>query len=198
MNVFTRPGVVLLLTMIAGPLDANDLILYNRQGSGPETSRGGSWRLVTDQVMGGVSSGTLTADHYQGKSCLRLQGAVSTANNGGFIQMALDLADGETFDASAYSGIEISVAGNNEEYNLHLRTGDLWLPWQSYRASFMATPQWQTIYLPFNAFQRYKTSRSLRTSRLKRVGLVAIGREFTSDLRVAEIKLRSAPSTEKP
>jgi len=193
MTVFARLGVFLLLTMIAGPLHGKDLILYNRQGSGLEASRGGSWRLVTDQVMGGVSAGTLTADHYQGKSCLRLQGAVSTANNGGFIQMALDLAAGENFDASAYSGIEITVAGNNEEYNLHLRTSDLWLPWQSYRASFMVTPQWQTIYLPFNAFERYKTSRSLRTSRLKRVGLVAIGREFTSDLRVAEIKLRSTP-----
>lgn len=193
MKLFARLGTVLLLTMIAGPLNAKDLVLYKRQGSGLETSQDGSWRLFTDQVMGGVSVGTLTTDHYRGKSCLRLQGDVSTANNGGFIQMALDLAEGDNFDASAYAGIEITVAGNNQEYNLHLRTGDLWLPWQSYRASFTATPQWQTIYLPFTEFQRYKTLRSLRTNRLKRIGLVAIGREFASDLRVAEIKLRQMP-----
>jgi len=193
MKLFARLGIVLLLTMIAGPLNAKDLVLYNRQGSGLETSQDGSWRLFTDQVMGGVSVGTLTTEHYRGKYCLRLQGDVSTANNGGFIQMALDLAEGDNFDASAYGGIEITVAGNNEEYNFHLRTGDLWLSWQSYRTSFTVTPKWQIIYLPFNKFQRYKTRRYLRTNRLRRIGLVAIGREFTSDLRVAEIKLRSTP-----
>ena len=28
----------------------------------------------------------------------------------------------------------LKVYGNNQGYNLHLRTGDVWLPWQSCRA----------------------------------------------------------------
>ena len=55
----------------------------------------------------------------------------------------------------------IDVYGNDETYNLHLRTADLWLPWQSYRATFQAPASWQTVQLPFVEFSPYKTSKAL-------------------------------------
>ncbi len=58
-----------------------------------------------------------------------MRGDVSTKNNGGFVQIALPLldkkSDGAPFDASAYTGIEIEVSGNNESYNIHFRTDNL-------------------------------------------------------------------------
>jgi hypothetical protein len=145
------------------------------------------WRFVADGVMGGVSSGGMEPARLAGRDCLRLNGEVSTRNNGGFIQMARDLEDIELPDIATYAGVRLLVRGNDEDYNLHLRTRDLWFPWQAYRATFHAGPEWQTVKLPFADFKPYKTSAELDTSRLRRVGIVAIGRDFTAELCVAEV-----------
>lgn len=150
-------------------------------------SNGNAWRLVTDGVMGGRSSGSLLPEEYRGRRCLRLRGAVSTANNGGFVQAALDLAGEGALDASMHQGIALQVAGNGEEYNLHLRTPDLWLPWQSYRARFVAGQDWTEIRLPFSAFAAYRTRTGLRTDRLSRIGVVAIGRAFEADVCIGDL-----------
>ena len=173
-----------LLAIAAGidPVKARTLAIDDRSSGTLQASHAGAWRLVTDQVMGGRSSGELLPDSYLGKGCLRMRGRVSTANNGGFVQLALDLAGGAPVDASAYTGIELNVAGNGEQYNVHLRTSNLWLPWQAYRASFVAVPEWQTLRIPFAAFRAYRTASELRTDRLVRIGLVAIGRDFDADL----------------
>ncbi|WP_209262267.1 CIA30 family protein [Thiorhodococcus minor] len=114
---------------------------------------------------------------------------MSTENNGGFVQMALDLADGEALDASSYAGLEIEVFGNGERYNAHLRTTDTRLPWQAYRASFSAEPQWRRLLLPFSDFAPHRIDQPLRRDRLRRLGLVAIGRPFTAELCVARVAL---------
>ncbi len=147
------------------------------------------WRLVTDGVMGGVSRGTLTAEEIDGRRCLALRGRVSTENNGGFIQLALDLDDALR-DATAYDGIRLDVIGNAESYNVHLRTADLWLPWQSYRASFTAPESWSSVFLPFDGFEPYKTGAELRLDRLRRIGIVAIGRDFDADVCIGSVALR--------
>ena len=147
------------------------------------------WRLVTDGVMGGVSKGTLTKSNVAGRQCLRLRGDVSLKNNGGFIQAALDIDATPAADASDYLGIMLEVYGNGEAYNLHLRSRDVWLPWQSYRASFVAPASWQTIKLPFSAFNGYRIDKPLDLARLKRIGIVAIGREFAADLCIGSLAL---------
>ena len=79
--------------------------------------------------------------------------------------------------------------GNNQDYNLHLRTGDVWLPWQSYRASFNAPAGWQTLRLPFDEFDGYRIGKELDLKHLQRIGLVAIGRAFSADLCIGELAL---------
>lgn len=148
--------------------------------------RASAWRLVTDGVMGGVSEGTLTLSSRDDRSCSRLQGQVSTANNGGFIQMAQDLSAQDAAQLTAFAGVRVVLHGNDEPYNLHLRTADLSLPWQSYRVSVEAAARWQTLNIPFTDFSAYKTDATLRPERLRRLGLVAIGREFHADVCVAE------------
>lgn len=170
---------------------ANDFIIDDRSSSNLRSNLGFEWHLVTDQVMGGVSSGQLNLDTYRGKACLRMRGDVSTANIGGFVQMALSLSDGDNFDSSAFTGIIMEVAGNNEDYNMHLRTSSLRFPWQSYRVSFKATFDWQTIRIPFSDLDAYKTSEEFSQDKLKRIGLVGIGRDFQANLFLASLRFYS-------
>lgn len=67
------------------------LIIDDRQWGDFRTRQGTSWRLVTDEVMGGVSEGRLTIDEVDGRPCIRLRGRVRLENRGGFVQAALDL-----------------------------------------------------------------------------------------------------------
>lgn len=140
--------------------------------------------------MGGVSVGELTVEPVAGRRALRMRGEVSLANDGGFVQMSLDLVPGGgTFDARAWTGLELDVHGNDETYGLHLRTVDLSRPWQSYRQNFVAVPRWTTVHLSFARFDPHRVTTPLDTSRLRRVGLAAIGRTFTADLALAGLRL---------
>jgi Complex I intermediate-associated protein 30 (CIA30) len=150
---------------------------------------GTRWQLVTDRVMGGVSDGTLVRESVSGRPALRMRGDVSLENNGGFVQMALDFApDGSVVDASAWAGIELDVIGNNEEYGIHLRTDAVERPWQSYRQSFRAGASWRTVQLAFADFVPHRIDVPLDVRRLRRIGLVAIGRAFTADLAVGGVR----------
>ena len=126
-----------------------------------------------------------------------MQGAVSLANSGGFVQIALDLGDaGGPVDATSWAGIQLDVIGNGETYNLHLRTMDLQRPWESYRQSFQAPTNWSRIKLPFSGFTPHRTERALRLSRLRRLGIVAIGREFDADIAISDIRFYAEPRQE--
>lgn len=154
---------------------------------------GTRWQLVTDQVMGGVSRGTLTREVVAGRPALVMRGDVRLENNGGFVQMALDLAardgtDSGTLDATAWQGIEIDAYGAPQAYSLHLRTPDLDRPWQSYRQEFGVELRWRRLRLPFADFQPYRTQAPLDRTRLRRLGIVAIGRAFTADLSVGGLR----------
>jgi hypothetical protein len=167
-----------------------DVLILDDHNSGDLMSTSGKeWYLVTDGVMGGISDGRLDPMAMEGRSCLRLQGEVRLENNGGFIQGALDVPDAVLADITGYAGVLLEVYGNGEPYNVHLRTRDLWLPWQSYRATFQAMPQWRTLYLPFAEFEAYRTGKALDTRRLKRIGIVAIGRAFSADLCIGKVGL---------
>lgn len=149
---------------------------------------GTEWRGVSDRVMGGVSEASVSGTEVGGRQSLHLRGDVRLENNGGFIQAALNLAAGSgTLDATAYRGIRLVARGNGERYSLHLRTPDNVRPWQSYRAEFTAGPDWQTIDLPFAEFAPYRLDTPLDITRLRRLGLVAIGRAFTEDLMVSSV-----------
>jgi hypothetical protein len=155
----------------------------------PDSAIGTRWQLFTDRVMGGVSTGTMVRETVAGQPAIRMLGDVSLENNGGFVQISIDLApDGKAVDASPWQGVELDVFGNREEYGIHLRTEELTRPWQSYRQSFRADPNWRTIQFRFDDFVPYRTEVPLDTRRLRRLGVVAIGRAFSADLAVGGIR----------
>jgi adhesin HecA-like repeat protein len=149
-----------------------------------------TWEFVADTVMGGVSRGQVTQEEVAGRAATRLTGTVSLDNNGGFVQMAADLADrGAVFDASGWTGIALDTYGNGAEYEVRLRTDALTRPWQSFRATFTAPPVWTTHTLPFSAFTPHRTDAAFDPARLRRLGLLAIGAEMEADLAVAKLSL---------
>jgi len=152
-------------------------------------SNGQHWRFFSDQVMGGVSTGQAQYDEVLGVRALRLTGEVSLANNGGFVQIALDLAeDGTSLDASAFSGIAIRLRGDGGACAVNLRTEALTRPWQSYRHTLQTTCEWQTYTCPFGAFQPHRTDRPLDPAGLRRIGVIAIGEARPVDIAVADLR----------
>lgn len=159
----------------------------------PLAVTGNGWALISDRVMGGVSDGAMTRETVAGRDAIRMRGGVSLENNGGFLQVALDLGEaGGEVDARDWSGIRLEVLGNGQTYNLHLRTSDIRRPWESYRQGFFAPPEWTTVFLPFVGFEPHRTERPLNLARLRRVGIVAIGREFEADIAIADIRFYAA------
>ena len=165
------------------------MIIDDRGSNTLAATNGVSWRVISDTVMGGVSSGSLVPTVVAGRDCLRMTGEVSLENNGGFVQASLDLGAAGLLDAGEYAGIEIDVFGNGEAYNLHLRTDDTRIVWQSYRASFQALPKWQSLCLPFASFQPHRIDKPLDTRKLRRLGVVAIGSEMEADISIARLLL---------
>ena len=170
-------------------MNANSALIDDLSRNPATSAVGTRWQLFTDRVMGGVSNATMHRETVAGRPAIRMRGDVSLENNGGFVQIALDLAaDGKAMDASAWRGIELDVFGNDEEYNIHLRTEDLTRPWQSYRQSFRADPRWRTVQFQFQDFTPYRTDTALDARKLRRIGLVAIGRAFSADLSVGGLR----------
>lgn len=164
-------------------------IIDDRSAGALQASSGNAWRLITDGVMGGVSQGRLESEVFEGRACLHISGEVRLENNGGFIQMGLDLSPEVRHHMADFAGLALEVMGNGEQYNIHLRTTQIQHPWQSYRASFRATPAWSTPRLPFQDFVPHRIDAPLVVSQIERIGIVAIGRAFRADLRLAKLGL---------
>jgi len=91
------------------------------------------WSFFTDRVMGGVSTGQATFVSENGDLYAHMTGKVSTENNGGFIQIRMELPNAAP---EGSSGVRLLVRGNDQRYFVHLRTRGTMLPWQYYQAGF--------------------------------------------------------------
>jgi hypothetical protein len=165
------------------------LVLDDRSSGDGRAQNGAQWRLFTDGVMGGVSVGHLSFDIVDSRPCMRLSGDVRLENNGGFVQIALDINGDQNVDVGGYKGLLLDVYGKAEHYNVHLRTQETGLPWQSYRATFHASSSWHTIVLPFSQFEPYRIETPMEAGDIRRIGIVAIGRAFEANLCIGRIAL---------
>jgi hypothetical protein len=159
--------------------------LDDRSTGDLRASGGGAWRIFSDAVMGGLSAASVEAVD-DGRPALCLRGQVRLENNGGFVQMALDLA--APLPVSAL-GLEIDLRGRPLGYGLHLRTADMRAPWQAWRARLEPTPQWQTVRLPWSAFEPYRLQGVLDPTQVRRIGLLAIGEPGDAELCLGRLAL---------
>ena len=144
------------------------------------------WDYLSDQVMGGVSEGSASLGRDENEAYAHMTGDVSTANNGGFIQLRTSLKSGADKNTK---GVFIKVRGNNQKYYIHLRTRGTMLPWQYYQGGFDATEEWQLVRLPFEAFEAsgsWLRNTPAPTS-IRSIGIVAYGRDHQADIQISEI-----------
>lgn len=104
------------------------------------------WRIVNDDVMGGISRSEIV---FSGNGTAIFQGTVSLDNNGGF---ASTRTKPRSYGLDGYMGFLIRIRGDGNDYQLRLRTDDLF-DGISYRSHFVTQPQsWTTIRIPFSDF----------------------------------------------
>ena len=169
--------LILTLLLVAAPAMA-DPMLIDDFSEGAETR----WRYISDRVMGGVSDGSASLGSENGVTYVQLRGTVSTANNGGFIQVRHDLASRLPADAT---GIALRARGNGATYYVHMRPDASSRPWQYYQAAFETTADWQDIVLPWSEFkpQGGLDARFAPTD-IRSIGIVAYGADYEAALDV--------------
>ena len=150
----------------------------------PNKSR--NWSFFTDGVMGGVSQGKAFFGKSGSDNFVRIEGNVSTDNNGGFIQIRHSLTKSLDDDII---GISLKVRGNGERYYVFIRTSSTLLPWQFYNASFQTSKNWSVVKLKLEAFQPSSSflRKTIKSSSIKSIGIVAYGRDHQAKIDVSEI-----------
>ena len=144
------------------------------------------WNFVTDQVMGGVSSGNVEFIPLKNNFVAHITGKVSTQNRGGFIQIRRKL-NKVNLENSKF--INITAKGNNQKYFIHLRTTGTFLPWQYYQAPFLATNAWETQNINLDEFKRsgIMLAKNINPKNIKSIAIVAYGKEHEAFVEVNNI-----------
>tara|TARA_Y100000816_G_scaffold175793_1_gene126685 strand:- start:40 stop:624 length:585 start_codon:yes stop_codon:yes gene_type:complete len=185
-SVLKKIIFLILLLLCQNKVSSKNMILDQLEN--PKlTNQFQQWNFITDQVMGGVSTGKFIVDKVDGVKCYKMTGDVSTKNNGGFIQIRTKL--NPEIKSKDYRGIYINVYGNEKSYNLHLRTGLTLAPWQYYSYTFFSSKKWIEIKAPFIEFKKsnFYQPKSILGQNIKSVGLVAGFNDFKSDICLGEI-----------
>ena len=163
------------------------LALIGRGAMADNIIKTGQWSYLADTVMGGVSEGTAKFEGKGLDQAIRLIGEVSTANNGGFIQVRSPVLWGA---AKGKTGVKLTIKGNGEQYYLHIRSANTRLPWHYYQQSFQTNGSWSEVRLPFDAF--VKSSSLMKTrlnqSKIKTIGIVAYGKDYSADVSVQNLE----------
>ena len=144
------------------------------------------WNFITDQVMGGISTGTFNYKKINNDNVVKITGNVSTKNNGGFIQIRRDL---NNINLTNAKNIQIIAKGNHEKYFIHLRTSFTILPWQYYQNSFTVNNYFTSFILPISNFTKsgYLLPTKINPKNIRSVGIVAFGKDYKANLTVKEI-----------
>ena len=145
------------------------------------------WSAVSDNVMGGISEVSFYEIQDIERNFYRLEGSVSTENNGGFIQSILR----NNQDAQNYNGIRITVRGTPDDYYIWLRTPACRFPWDRYSASFKPNDNWSVIEIPFSDIKKsnFYMPKRLNKSKIRTIALAAYGKDFDAKLDIANIEL---------
>lgn len=138
------------------------------------------WSAISDQVMGGVSTAEVRQDEREGSACSCLTGRTRLENNGGFVQMKLEIDP--SWQCGDYAGMFIELCGAAHDYNLSVKTTQLNRPWQSYRRTLTVAPQWTRFVVPYAELRPHRIDVELDPATIRSVAVVAIGTAFDVDV----------------
>lgn len=174
--------ILLIVFIFVNEINAMDLLNNKNTKSYYEKSE-----FISDEVMGGKSTGDIKVISNKDENFIRLKGTVSTENNGGFIQFRSNY----NFTDNEYKGIKITARGKVSDYYIHIRTNFLFLPWQYYSGKFEVDNEWKEIEILFSDFKKsnfYQPS-NFDSSEIKSIGFVAYGKDFEAELDLLKVEL---------
>jgi hypothetical protein len=145
----------------------------------------GTWRGITDQVMGGKSD--LIIEHTDG--VFTMTGIVNTENNGGFVR----LSNRVNVKSNNLKGITFQAKGNNETYEVHITLKGIKMPpWSYFSKAFDVTDEWQEYRIEFKDLKSNGfTAVSMKPKNIRDISIAGYGRDFEVDLAIKEISLFS-------
>jgi len=115
----------------------------------------GSWYAVNDGVMGGVSSGEMTATDKQ----LLFHGELSLQNNGGFASVRRPINE----DMTGSIGVRLTVKGDGRKYQFRLRQ-DRNFDGVAWRHVFSTDGSTQVLELKYADFEPVFRGRIVRSA----------------------------------
>ena len=168
--LFCRHLILGIFTMLIAnsALSSNLLDIYDF--SSPETA--GSWMIVNDGVMGGVSQSRLSLDE---QGALVFEGRVSLDYGGGFASVRSIV---NQLDAQKYQGIFLKIRGDGNKYQLRLRQTSRVNGPAFYQHFKTEIGKWVEVFIPFTEFKASYRGRllpdhpKLDTSRITQIGLM--------------------------
>jgi hypothetical protein len=156
----------------------------------PQASNGADWQFIADGVMGGVSQGAMARETVEGRERL------PHARPGELGQQWRLHPDGVGFGAGWLTrwtrapspALNSDCSWQRRDLQSASAHTDVTRPWQSYRQSFIAGPDWETHRIPFSDFAPHRIDVPLNVTKLRRIGILAIGREFQADVSVGGVR----------
>lgn len=148
----------------------------------------GSWKVINDGVMGGLSEGKIM---YDDQGLLTFSGKVSLENNGGFSSMSYPMnptdITGKTFFV-----LEVKGDGNRYQFRAKKNQSDYY----SYVNYFDTTGEWETIKIPIESLTPSFRGRKLDMDHFSAVQLSEIGilignkKAQKFEIKISSIKLQ--------
>ena len=102
-----------------------------------KTSKMDNWKIVNDDVMGGISSASF---ELNSEGNAEFKGTVSTANNGGFASVRYRFS---SKDIAGKTTIAIRLKGDSKSYQFRLKSKSN--TYYSYITTFSTSNSWETI-----------------------------------------------------
>jgi hypothetical protein len=116
------------------------------------------WRIVNDDVMGGISSSKVTVKDDK----IIFRGNVSLENNGGFASLRSQL---KNYNFVNFSGIEIKLKGDGKRYSISMKE-TTYFNGYFYTNSFETKKdEWIVVQIPFNQFKLYYFGKDTNSSK---------------------------------
>ncbi|MCP9201110.1 CIA30 family protein [Gramella sp. GC03-9] len=111
------------------------------------------WKIVEDQVMGGVSTGKF---YLNDEGHAVFTGSVSLENNGGFVSVDYDMPKTEIGE---YKFVAIRLKGDGKNYQLRVKNDDQ--VYYSYNYEFRTSGEWEEVQIPLSKMSPTYRGRSL-------------------------------------
>ncbi len=145
------------------------------------------WRVLSDNVMGGQSAGSLTVN----KESLTIKTAVAKPTNFGAWSGA-EIKFSSAVDASNYQGVKITYKGSTVPFGIAIYHSDV-KDWDHFTTLLTPSNKWKTVKLPFSQFKQFGFGNKIQWSAKQLTGLNLMWRKMpgaNSDILENELEIK--------